>query len=120
MSISTGRKNIVANVVTNTGPRSPKVELGETPDGRAFPMHEGKLLSWDIGSHNSHNEQQAGYPKMRTVIRAKLQHGRGDEVEGERRDMLRSAMGDRMFGHNARKVLDVIEDEVSKHNAKNS
>jgi hypothetical protein len=83
-------------------------------DGRFFPALDGYTLCWSIGSYASWNDQRDGYRKMRAVIRAMMTH-RPELVERERREMLKASF-DRMFGHNAQKVLDVIEDEISRHN----
>lgn len=84
----------------------------KTADGRMFPAFEGCTLAWSIGFYTSTNEERAGYPRMRAVIQAMLAY-RPEQVERERREMLKSSF-DRMFGHNAKKVLAVIEDEISK------
>ena len=42
-----------------------------------------------------------------------LEHRPG-QLELERRDMLKASF-DRMFGHNAKRVLDVIEDETARY-----
>lgn len=81
----------------------------ETTEGRLFP-HVGdmKPLSWMIGS--TLEDERADYPKMRAVIRAMMVH-RPEQLESERRELLKASF-DRMFGHNAKKCLQVIEDEA--------
>lgn len=79
-------------------------------NGRNFPVYEGLALSWDIASYNSLEEERLGYPRMRAVIRAMREH-RPEQLERERREMLKASLSDRMFGHNAKKVLAVIEVE---------
>jgi hypothetical protein len=59
-------------------------------DGRVFPCHGGKVFSWSIG----------------------LCH-RPAQLDSEILEMKKSCY-DRLFGHNARKCLDVILSEVSK------
>ncbi len=85
------------------------VKIGKTADGREFPEYQGELLSWSIGLYNTFDEARIDYPKMRTVIRALLVY-RPEQVERERREMLKASFGS-LFGHNARKVLTVIEQE---------
>lgn len=78
-----------------------------TVNGNLFPSYNGEALSWSIGLYHTFSEEQAGFPRARTVIAAMREH-RPEQLERERRDML-SASFDRMFGHNARKMLDLIE-----------
>jgi hypothetical protein len=80
-------------------------------DGCLFPEYEGQALCWHIGSYNSWEEKLAGYPRMRTVLRAMIEH-RPAEVERERREMLKASF-DRMFGHVAKETLLVIEQELA-------
>ena len=80
-------------------------------DGRVFPLSpSGDVLSWSIDLYSSFSEEVAGYPKMRVVIRAMLEH-RPEQLEKERRELLKASF-DRMFGHNAKRVLDVVEEEI--------
>lgn len=79
------------------------------PDGRTFPQQAGKALSWSIGLHFTTADQQAGYPKTRAVIRAFAEH-RTEDLRREKRELLKASF-DRMFGHNARKLLALIEEE---------
>ncbi len=81
-------------------------------DGRTFPAYGDETLSWSIGLYHTFAEEQAGFPRMRAVIRAMLAH-RPEQVERERREMLKASF-DRIFGHNARKCLNVIEEEMQK------
>jgi hypothetical protein len=81
-------------------------------DGRVFPQYDGKPLSWSIGLYFTYADESEGYPRMRTVIRALIVH-RPEQVERERREMLKASF-DRMFGHQAKKCLAIIEDELSK------
>jgi len=61
---------------------------------------------------NCLTQEQAGYPKARAVLM-----GMGDiMLERERATMLRASF-DRMFGHNARKMLVLIEEEISQRGA---
>lgn len=79
-------------------------------DGRVFPEYDGKPLAWDVGAYFTASEQNAGYPRMRAVILAMQAH-RPEQLERERRDMLKGSF-DRLFGHNARRCLAVIEDTM--------
>ena len=80
-------------------------------DGLRFPVYENELLSWSPGLYYTWNEQQAGFPRMRAVIRAMRQY-RPLDLERERRELLKASF-DRMFGHNARKALEVLEQEIT-------
>ena len=76
-------------------------------DGRTFPEHNGEALSWSVGLYMTWNEERAGYPKAKAVL-AELDSGRIIALKRSRtRDQF-----DRMFGHNARKELDLIEAEI--------
>jgi hypothetical protein len=75
-----------------------------------FPQYEGKPLSWSIGLYFTYGEEAKGYPRMRAVIRAMIEH-RPEQIEHERREMWR-ATSDRLFGHQAEKCLAVIEQEM--------
>lgn len=77
-------------------------------DGRVFPSFNGEALSWSPGLYFTLVDEQAGYPKTRTVLKAMAEH-RPDQLEREYRDMLRGSF-DRVFGHNARKMLALIEE----------
>jgi hypothetical protein len=79
-------------------------------DGRVFPQYQGEALSWSIGLYHTFTEAQAGYPRMRAVIKAMIAC-RPEQIERERRELLKASF-DRMFGHNAKKALAVIEDEL--------
>ena len=75
-----------------------------------YPEYNGEKLSWSLGLYFTHAEEEAGFPRMRAVIRAML-HERPVQLERERQDAL-IASSNRMFGHNAAKQLRVIEDEL--------
>jgi hypothetical protein len=77
-----------------------------------FPSHNGEPLSWSIGVHHSINEENAGYPKMRAVIRAMAKH-RPEQLANEHRELVKSSMG-KMFGHQAKKQLNVVEEEMGR------
>jgi hypothetical protein len=81
-------------------------------DGRVFPCHGGKVLSWSIGLYHTSAEELIDFPLMRAVVRAMLCH-RPAQLDSEILEMKKSCY-DRLFGHNARKCLDVILSEVSK------
>lgn len=76
-------------------------------DGRIFPAYQGKALCWSVGLYMTTNEAMCGYPKAKTVIAAMRAH-RPDELERERREMLKASFN-RMFGHNAKTCLALIE-----------
>jgi hypothetical protein len=76
-------------------------------DGRVFPAFEGKPLSWNIISSFTPRDEQEGYPRTRAIISAMRKH-RPDQLEHERRKLLKASF-DRMFGHNARKLLALIK-----------
>lgn len=79
-------------------------------DGRVFPVYDGRALAWSLSLYNSAAEQQNGYPKMRAVIRAMKEH-RPEQLQHERRELLKDSF-DRMFGHVARRMLAVLDEEL--------
>jgi hypothetical protein len=76
-------------------------------DGRIFPEYNGEVLSWSIGSCFTYADKLSGYPKTKAIIRAMMEH-RPDQLRRERYDLWRSC-SDRMFGHNAKHLLAVID-----------
>jgi hypothetical protein len=84
--------------------------LSRLADGRAFPTFEGAALSWSLGLYDTPAEAERDFPRMRAVVRAMLAH-RPEQLARERRDLSRACLG-RMFGHNARRVLAVVDAEV--------
>jgi hypothetical protein len=85
-----------------------QIEYGKSEHGSEFPLYQGKLLSWHL--EMTWEDEKAGFPKMRTVIRAMIER-RPEQLAKERYEMLRGSF-DRMFGHNARKCLAVIDEEL--------
>jgi len=82
-------------------------KLAKNESGYEFPVYNGQLLSWAISLTLA--DEQEGYPRARTVIRAMHQY-RPEQVERERVEMLKGSF-DRVLGHNAKKALDLIEEE---------
>lgn len=80
-------------------------------NGNPFPLYNDAPLSWSIGLYHTFAEEEAGFPKARTVIRA-MRVRRPDQLEQERASYLRASF-DRMFGHNAKRMLTIIDDELS-------
>ena len=79
-----------------------------------WPTYNGKRLSWSIGSQLTTDDQRAGYPATKTIIRAFRDH-RPEQLAREKHVLLRASF-DRMFGHNAQTLLSLIkevEQEVS-------
>lgn len=89
-----------------------KNELGKTEDGREFPMYNGELLCWSPGSYQTPAEELIGFPRMRTVYRAIIAN-RPQQLAYERRELLKGSF-DRMFGHNCRKALTILEEEMAQ------
>lgn len=90
-------------------------EAGRTlEDGRQFPQWNGETLSWDIGASFTLADEREGYPRTKAIIAAFREH-RPEQLERERRELLKSALGDRVLGHNARKLLGLIEGETPDH-----
>lgn len=83
--------------------------LGKTEDGREFPVHEGELLAWSPGLYSTIDEERAGYPRMRAVIRAMREHRPGD-LRREYVDLLRAQFG--MFSGPAGRNLAVLLEEA--------
>jgi hypothetical protein len=89
-----------------------EVKLVKLPDGREFPQHNGETLSWSLGLYHTISEEQQGFPKMYAVARA-MHAYRPDQLQRERFEMLKGSF-DRMFGHNAKKELKVIEEVLAE------
>ena len=87
--------------------------LAKNKDGYEFPVYEGELLAWSLNLYSSINEEKAGFPRMRTVVRAMIDH-RPADLARELRE-LRKSMFNRMFGHNARRELTTIENEIASY-----
>ena len=85
-----------------------KIEYGKSEHGYEFPIYNGELLSWHLSS--TLDDQRQGFPKMRTVIRAMIERC-PEQLAKERHEMLKGSF-DKMFGHNAKTVLDVIDSEL--------
>lgn len=83
------------------------IELGKSEHGHDFPIYQGKLLSWTL--ELTLDDEQAGFPKLRFMVNAMRQY-RPEQLKRERIEMLKRSF-DRVFGHNARKVLSIIEQE---------
>lgn len=79
---------------------------------QAFPQLGGETLAWDIGHYMTIVEEREGYPRARAVARA-MRHMRPEQLYRERRDMLRGSF-DRLFGHNARRCLKLIEEVLAE------
>jgi hypothetical protein len=87
-----------------------KIEFGKSEYGYEFPMYNGQLLSWDISLTLA--DELEGFPRARTVIAA-MRIRRPEQLERERREMVKASF-DKLFGHKAKKCLDLIEQELSK------
>lgn len=85
-----------------------KIEYGKSEHGAEFPMYKGQLLSWHLSM--TWEDEQAGFPKLKTVIHAMIER-RPKELQKERYNLLKASF-DRMFGHNAKKMLEIINDEL--------
>ncbi len=77
-------------------------------NGRLFPAHNGKALSWVISA--THEDRVEGFPRLRSVIRA-MRELRPEQLAQERRELIKDSFG-QLFGHNAKELLKVIESEV--------
>ena len=88
------------------------MQYGKSEHGFEFPLYQGELLSWSIGLYSTLAEQEIGYPRMRTVIRA-MHERRPEQLERERIDLLKGTF-DKVFGRNAKRELAVLEDELAK------
>ena len=76
-------------------------------DGRIFPVYQNEVLPWNVGSQTARDENE-GYPRTRAIIAAMHKH-RPQQLETERQSYLKHSF-DPMFGHNARKILKLIEE----------
>lgn len=88
------------------------MELIKLVDGREFPQHNGEPLSWNIGAHNTFTDEREGYPRTIAVIQAMHRH-RPEQLYHERTDLVRGSF-DKLFGHNARKLLRLIDATIAK------
>ena len=80
------------------------------PDGREFPTHDGVTpLSWPVGSHFTLQDEREGYPRCKAV----LAETSDEQLERDRSENLRASFN-RMFGHNARRLLILIENEIER------
>lgn len=87
--------------------RDMKIILGKTEDGREFPLYDGELLSWSI--ELTWADESKGFPRLRYMINAFKKY-RPDQIKKIYREEQRASR-DFIFGHNAKKVLKVMEEE---------
>ena len=79
-------------------------------DGREFPTHDGVTpLSWPIGSHFTLQDEREGYPRCKAV----LAETSDEQLERDRFENLKASF-DRVFGHNAKRLLVLIEAEIER------
>jgi len=78
-------------------------------DGRVFPLYKGEVLSWPIGSTFTWKDEQEGYPRTRLV----LSLTDDTTLERERYEELKASFN-KMFGHQAKKLLALIEMEIER------
>ena len=78
-------------------------------DGRTFPSLDGTPLPWVL--QNTWEDQEAGFPKLRAVIRAMRDH-RPNELLRERERLAKDSFN-KLFGHNAETVLRVVNEELT-------
>lgn len=81
----------------------------QLPDGRLFPCYNGEVLTWALGSHFTHADELEGYPRTKAQIAALRAH-RPDVLEYECRQLVKSALADRLFGHKAEELLNLIDE----------
>jgi hypothetical protein len=86
------------------------IEYGKSEHGYEFPMYDGKLLSWAVSLTLA--DEQEGFPRARTIIQA-MRERRPEQLARERYEMLKGSF-DSIFGHNAKKCLDLIDEECAK------
>ena len=78
-------------------------------DGRQFPTHDGITpLSWPLASHFTLQDEREGYPRCKAVL-AEMSD---EQLEKERSENVRASF-DRLFGHNAKRLLKLIEAEIA-------
>lgn len=86
------------------------IEYGKSEYGSEFPLFNGQLLSWALDM--TLRDEQEGFPRLRTVIRAMVER-RPQQLERERIDMVKGSL-DPAFGHNAKKCLQIIDEELAE------
>ena len=78
-------------------------------DGREFPTHDGVTpLSWPIGAHFTLQDEREGYPRCKAV----LAETSDEQLERDRVENAKASFG--LFGHNARRLLVLIEAEIDR------
>lgn len=79
-------------------------------DGREFPTHDGVTpLSWQVSSHFTLQDEREGYPRCKAV----LAETSDEQLEKDRYENLKASFGS-LFGHNAKKLLVLIESEIER------
>lgn len=89
-----------------------RAKLITLEDGRKFPSIDGQeALAWDISLYMTLNEEKLGYQKARAV--ASMMNA--SALQSERREALKASFNE-VFGRNAQKLLNLIEDEFASRN----
>ena len=79
-------------------------------DGREFPTHDGVTpLSWPVGSHFTLQDEHERYPRCKAV----LAETSDEQLERDRFENLRASFNP-IFGHNAKRLLVLIEAEIER------
>lgn len=73
-----------------------------------FPFLDGARLSWSL-SYDSANDERAGYPRLRAVVKAMLAE-RPEQLLCEHDDLSRARFG--VFGANADRIVRILEEEA--------
>lgn len=82
-------------------------------DGREFPTHDGVTpLSWPLGSHFTLQDEREGYPRCKAV----LCEMSNEQLEREYRENIKASF-DKLFGHNAKRLLALIKEERERRAA---
>ncbi len=87
------------------------MSLIQLEDGRTFPHYKLEILSWSIGSAFTLQDELESYPRTKAIIEAMRIH-RPEQLERERHELIKSMLCDRIFGHNAGKLLKLIETTI--------
>jgi len=82
-------------------------------DGRVFPSFNGEALAWSPGLYHTTFEERIGFPRMRAV----LSEMKVEDVIKERNELIRDSFN-KLFGHNAKIMLAVVEEELERRAAK--
>lgn len=90
-------------------------EPAKPAESRPFPEYKGEKLSRSPGLYLTDAEAKVDYPKLKAVLADMTD----EELAKERSDALKGSF-DRLFGHNAKKMLNLVDNEIASRKPKSS